>query len=79
MFHVKQSKGGNIMLGKKDVQNVPLETPEQKKKKDNGETRYLRVKLPLSLHKEIRKRAIDADMNVADFVADVLSKTFNLS
>jgi hypothetical protein len=59
------------MLGKKDVQDVPRETIEQKEKKDKGETRYLRVRLPLKLHKEIRKRAIDVDKSVHDYVVDI--------
>jgi len=64
------------MLGKKDVQDVQQGIKE---KNDKGETRYLRVKLPLKLHKEIRKRAIDADKSVHDYIVDILSKALGLS
>lgn len=66
------------MFAKKNDKPVVVEASQQKVKKAKVETRWLRVKLPIGLHKEIRKRAIDADQTFGEFVADVLTKRFNL-
>ena len=42
-------------------------------------TRYLRVKLPISIHKELKKRAVDADMSINNYVADILTKSIKLA
>ena len=41
--------------------------------------RYLRVKLPINIHKELKKRAIDADMSINDYVVDILTKSLKFA